>query len=80
MNIIKKTGKFFLIIINLVLMYFILSGIYGYVVAVSLERKEKWLLASLFWVALLIIINLICFVIRLLYRKKQNALKKKLGI
>ena len=64
------------VFINFVLGYFVVTGLYGYSIAYSTERKEKWLLATLVWIVVLVIVDTIYFSVRLYYRRKSKVIEK----
>ncbi len=64
------------VLINIILGYFAATGLYGYFIAYSPERKEKWLLATMVWVVVLVIIDSIYLLFKLFLRRKSRALEK----
>lgn len=74
MKIAKIIVNAVVIFINFAVGYFIISGLYGYSVAYSAERKDKWLLVSLFWVVVLLVIDSFYFSVILYLRKKRKGL------
>lgn len=65
------------VLINILLGYFIAIGLYGYFIAYSAERKEKYLLATVVWVVLLAIVDSIYVLSRLFFKKKSKVLKRE---
>lgn len=73
MKFLQLIANVLVICINIAFMYFIITGLYGYFVAYSNERKEKWLLATLVWIFSLVIVDSIYFLIKvLLLRRNKN--------
>ncbi len=76
MRIFKWIINVLVVLINIILGYFAATGLYGYFIAYSPERKEKWLLATMVWVVVLVIIDSIYLLFKLFLRRKSRALEK----
>lgn len=76
MRIFKWIINVLVVLINILLGYFVATGLYGYFIAYSPERKEKWLLATMVWVVVLFIVDSIYLLFKLFLRKKSRALEK----
>ena len=77
MNFLKWIANGLVILINILLVYFVATGLYGHFIAYSPERKEKWLLATMVWVVVLVIVDSIYLLLRLFFRRKIKVPEKQ---
>lgn len=63
------------VLINIILGYFAATGLYGYFIAYSPERKKKWLLATMVWVVVLVIIDSIYYCLNYFSGEKAEPSK-----
>lgn len=65
--------RYIMIFLNLLVGYFIASGLQGYLFAHSSQRKDTWLLATGFWIVVLAIVNLIWLAIHWIARRRGGS-------
>ena len=65
------------VFINLLLGSFVAAGLYGHTIAYSPEIKEKWLLVTLVWVIVLLIVDSTYCWFRLYSRRKSEFIVKQ---
>ncbi len=77
MKYLKWLAYLLVVLINIILGYLVATGIYGYFIAFSPERKEKWLLATMVWIIVLVIVDSIYLLFRLFFWNRSKVLKKQ---
>lgn len=65
-----KTLKYIMVCLNFVVGYFVAMGVYGYLIAYSVQRKESYLWATGFWLAVLVVLDLIWLAIIWIARRQ----------
>jgi len=77
MKYLKWIVNVLVVLINIILGYIAAVGLYGYFIAYSPERKEKYLLATLSLVVVLVIFDSIYLMFRLYFKRKSKVLEKQ---
>lgn len=72
MKTLKRVTKGAVVLVNIILCYFIISGIYGYFIAYNPERKTSWLLATLLWLVILSVVDLIYLFVKKYYHRNEK--------